>query len=412
MKRRAFIQLSAIAATSLMVPTAAKAELATPPLYIHVHAGGGWDPTMFCDPKPALNRLSMSVKQVSGTPIQYASMTGGENIASFFETYGSKLLVINGINAQGVGHTSGIEYATNGKLSSSYPVLSALVTRIYNPRSSLGFIRRGNIYANGAGLSVGVDIPFLSTFRRILDPSLRLTNTGVAYKYMSDSSLSALRQTVKEGSDAKILSESSTVVKESMAHREALLEANKDLKKIIITDEMKANEGFFSDVAIAVDGYQKGLTNAIQLASGSYDTHNDHDADYLAQLNNTFSQLNQILPYIESRISDNYVLVVSSEFGRTPSYNSNNGKDHWTTTSWLFMGKGITGGRVIGETTDRHAFTTINPVTLERDDTSSVSITFGHIHIALRELLGISNNTLCSDIFQLDQELENLPLFS
>jgi len=410
MKRRDFIKLSTITAASLMMPTAAKAELTNPPLYIQIHAGGGWDPTMFCDPKPALNRLSMSVKQVSGTPIQYASINGGENIASFFETYGSELLVVNGVNAQGNGHTSGTQYTANGKIGAEYPVLTALLARIYTPGSGLGFIKDGNGYFNGQGIAVGVEPPRLSTFKKVLNPNL-IKSTATS-TYMQSSVRTQITNFRNARFSAKQSTESSDSVISKRAEQQALYSANGDLQNITITSEMENDEGFFSNIALAVDGYQKGLTSSILISAGSFDTHNAHDNDQLTQLNILFGNLNKSIAYVKSRIGNNFVLFVESEFGRTPSYNSNNGKDHWSTTSFLFMGYGINGGRVVGESTDRHGYTSINPVTLARDDSSSVTITPEHVHIALRELLGIANNSLCSDIYQLNPDLDVLPLFS
>lgn len=412
MERREFIKVSSMAAVLLCTPSLLSAKLTSAPLFIQVHAGGGWDPTMFCDPKPDLNRLGMTVQQVDGTPIKYADFgTESNNIRNFFETYANDLLVINGINAQGNGHVTGVQYATNGKLGTDYPVLPALLSNIYNAESSLGFLKRGSGYFNGAGLATGVDIPFLNTFKRILDPNLLLTNTGVSYQYMSASTLSKIHDALDANENIKQTSETSPSVIDHRKNRQKLFNANKELKKITITDEMEGNEGFFSDIAIAVDGYQKGLTSSILLMNGSFDTHTNHDATHLSALNIFFAQLQQAIAHVQSKIGNNYVLVVSSEFGRTPSYNSNNGKDHWSTTSWLFMGKDIQGGRVIGETTDRHQYTNINPENLQRDDSSAVSITFEQIHMALRELYDIDTHPLCSNIFQLNPSLNKLNLF-
>src|SRR5207249_5644522 len=50
------------------------------------------------------------------------------------------------------------------------------------------------------------------------------------------------------------------------------------------------------------------------------------------------------------KIRDQLVVVVQSEMGRTPNYNAGNGKDHWSIGSVMFLGRGITGDRVIGAT--------------------------------------------------------------
>ena len=49
------------------------------------------------------------------------------------------------------------------------------------------------------------------------------------------------------------------------------------------------------------------------------------------------------------RMDDQIVVVVGSEFARTPGYNGGNGKDHWPITSMIVMANGIDGNR-------RHGF--------------------------------------------------------
>ena len=47
-------------------------------------------------------------------------------------------------------------------------------------------------------------------------------------------------------------------------------------------------------------------------------------------------------------LSDNTVVVVCSEMGRTANLNATNGKDHWPFTSVMMLGNGITTNRVLG----------------------------------------------------------------
>jgi hypothetical protein len=59
------------------------------------------------------------------------------------------------------------------------------------------------------------------------------------------------------------------------------------------------------------------------------------------------------------------------------------------------MGKGIRGGRVIGETTDRHDLKNIDPATLKPSE-SGIHIAPKHIHANLRRLAGIEGDDLMS----------------
>src|SRR5688500_7091988 len=66
------------------------------PLFVMVQAVGGWDPTMFCDPKGNLSNLFNEGDELTaGTSIKYAPITGA---AAFFSAHASKTMVLNGID--------------------------------------------------------------------------------------------------------------------------------------------------------------------------------------------------------------------------------------------------------------------------------------------------------------------------
>jgi uncharacterized protein (DUF1501 family) len=67
-------------------------------------------------------------------------------------------------------------------------------------------------------------------------------------------------------------------------------------------------------------------------------------------------------------LSENILLIISGEFGRTPRINRNAGRDHWAPLSTLaFAGGGLKMGQVIGESSsklDVPATTPIRPQNL------------------------------------------------
>ena len=60
------------------------------------------------------------------------------------------------------------------------------------------------------------------------------------------------------------------------------------------------------------------------------------------------------------------LVVATGEFGRTPWYNSNGGRDHWA-GAWTAVaaGGGVQGGRVVGATDRRGAEVADRPATPE-----------------------------------------------
>jgi hypothetical protein len=94
----------------------------------------------------------------------------------------------------------------------------------------------------------------------------------------------------------------------------------------------------------------------------------------------------------ELKIRDKLVVVIQSEMGRTPHYNKGQGKDHWSVGSIMFMGQGIKGNRVIGETDDGQFLTPINPENLTLDKDKGIRVRPEHLHQALREHANVADH--------------------
>jgi hypothetical protein len=104
------------------------------------------------------------------------------------------------------------------------------------------------------------------------------------------------------------------------------------------------------------------------------------------------------------------VIIMGSDFGRTPGYNDGNGKDHWSTTSMLFMGQGIRGNTVIGETTESHEAYGINPdLSIDRSEEPALKILPGHIHSAIRDKYALGDENPLAQLSPLDIDTK-LPL--
>lgn len=92
-------------------------------------------------------------------------------------------------------------------------------------------------------------------------------------------------------------------------------------------------------------------------------------------------------------VQDKLLIYVKSDFGRTPQYNGNHGKDHYPVTSVMFMGPGITGNRVIGASDDKFNALKVNPQTLKLDD-NGVYIQPEQLQMELRRVSGLGSHPL------------------
>src|SRR5207248_11694735 len=83
--------------------------------------------------------------------------------------------------------------------------------------------------------------------------------------------------------------------------------------------------------------------------------------DFLPKLDRAYSTLLEDLQ--ERGMLDTTLVILSSEFGRTPEINHMAGRDHWPSCfSVVLAGAGITGGRVWGTSDEKGMFVKDNPV--------------------------------------------------
>jgi hypothetical protein len=120
-----------------------------------------------------------------------------------------------------------------------------------------------------------------------------------------------------------------------------------------------ATEGGGSEVDTALDLLALDLSRCVLIQdngrySMSWDTHsNNSEQTFHYQL--LFEKLLTIMEGVDARttldgrpLQEDLTIVVISEMGRDPRLNGQNGKHHWTWTSAMLIGAGVTGGRVVG----------------------------------------------------------------
>jgi hypothetical protein len=93
----------------------------------------------------------------------------------------------------------------------------------------------------------------------------------------------------------------------------------------------------------------------VQVSHSNYDTHNENFNFHLEQLgefDRAFAAL--VSDLVERGLWESTLVVVLSEFGRTPNINIYAGRDHWSAAwSVVLGGAGVQRGAVIGKTNDK-----------------------------------------------------------
>jgi len=146
---------------------------------------------------------------------------------------------------------------------------------------------------------------------------------------------------------------------------------------------------------IALAAFKAGVCVSANLTIGQFDSHANNDADQMKLIPEFLAGIAHLLRRAtELKIREQLVVVIQSEMGRTPSYNTGNGKDHWSIGSAMFLGKGIKGNRVVGATDEKQFAVPLDPKGLTLDKAKGVRVRPEHVHEALRELAGIAAHPL------------------
>jgi Protein of unknown function (DUF1501) len=95
----------------------------------------------------------------------------------------------------------------------------------------------------------------------------------------------------------------------------------------------------------------------VEVSLGGWDTHNSNFVNVPEQCNMLDSALSTLIDDLERRgLLDSTLVVLATEFGRTPEINTNEGRDHHPKAfSCLLAGGGVRGGQVYGSTDERGA---------------------------------------------------------
>lgn len=402
MKRRDFIKLAGASGLALASPLALPAKKAdAQELYeglfvISVGLSGGADPTSFCDPKgylgaePGPSDMNQSfaaadIGQVGN--IRFAPVTYYQ---TFVEKHYEKMLVINGINAQTNGHDSGRRHTGSGKLDEGFPAFGALMAAEYGQGLPMAFITNG-FYDDTAGTAPRTRVGNINAFRRIADYN-RINPDGDQL-FHTEATMARIEEAQRSRLDALKGVQRLPKLERSIGTLHLARSSENILARLLdVLDQDNTPQGNLQRQAqLAIAAYKAGACVSATLSIGGFDTHGNHDNSHLPRLTQAWEGIDYIVEEAERQgVADKVVIVVGSDFGRTPRYNDGNGKDHWSITSMIMLGAGISGNRTIGETDYEHRTLGVNPSTLQPG--GDAQIYPGHVHWELRRLVGIESS--------------------
>lgn len=450
MNRRHLLQLGGLMGLGLVLPRSARAqERYGGPVLLHFHAGGGWDPTMFCDAKPESRDASKPLNQdgfaavtdINGIKVpadprgRYAvageyAWTGEGYISDvpieaperFFRSpEGQRFLVINGVDTRTNSHETGTQFLGCGHMAQEYPALAAMVAaRVAVERDlPMSFLAGGAYNITGDVIAASrFDRDRLANIAFPYRPDANNANSSFMNSRVQERLLAAKRERLGALAESKLLPrarkqvEILTEAQEGSAGLSLLAEvfqaANLGFDQVsgVLPFQTDASLGFmrqydrWTNFTRPIESLLRCFSAGVA-ASATYsiprgfDTHDGHDQNQSASLAWQLLALRYTMNRAATLgLTNRLYVLVTSDFGRTPMYNTNNkGKDHWNVTSVLVAGPGIRGGRGIGASDAGHKPMRVDPSTLQAQDDAAggLRIRPTHVHRELRRVFGVDD---------------------
>lgn len=358
---------------------------------VWINMNGGWDIIEITDPK---------VSSTSGIDMPYSwglthQITGGrpdERLGRWLPqiaSLGDELLVVRGLTMGTTSHQAGSVYMDTGVLSNTGNVNAASIPAIVASESqaTIPIIQ----------LSGGSDP---KTDRGLLNPVsvVRAQNLGL-YRSMYPQSpdeleqkmmiLNHLRQSLQRV-EARVGS-NDRLLQVATAEEKIRIQFQDDVgAKLALTDEDKlpftsnapatVNNGQIETFALALKLLKNNMVSCLNLGIGGFDTHSNQERNMQPIVNNFDFLLSTFVRELkDAGHLDSTLIVVYSDFGRTPKINSSNGRDHWPVGSVLMLGGGLQGGRMVGGTDDNLLALRVNE---NSGDIDSNGIQLNPTHVA------------------------------
>ena len=429
--RRDFLKLASCVGLSVVAPHAwggkdlsygrrgIAVDAYTGTFFLLFHAGGGYDPTHLCDPKPANGPNDpnpvTNIQEVATTgnisyPANFPAeiydpnaLGVGQFIPTFFERYADRLTCINGLDMQTNGHDTGTQAMWTGRLTEGAPSLGAYLAGTFNSALPMAFLAFGG-FTETAGVAPRTRAGNLGALARLAYPT-RSNPDDELSTFHSSRALELIDEAQWHRDQAIISGQGLPKIRASASTLFESRAGSNELQRLqeFLPDELP-QDGLQQQVVVALAAYRAGISVSANLSVGGFDTHGDHDASQIPALEQLLAGIDYAMTEAGRQgIGDRIVIIVGSDFGRTPGYNDGNGKDHWPITSMLFMGQGIQGNRVVGATTENHDAYGITPdLQIDTSEDPALKILPGHVHSAIRDKYALGDANPLAQLAPLD----------
>ncbi|MBT4864519.1 MAG: DUF1501 domain-containing protein [Planctomycetaceae bacterium] len=331
-------------------PAAAKQLSKDQKRVVVIYMSGGLSQLESWDPKP---------KTKTGGPFRaIPTSVPGVHISELLPLtaqHMDKLSIVRGINTKNGDHGKGsyqMQYGRDKRPGIQLPNLGAVCAKaLESPTNPLpGHIRipgggRGNdaAYLGPRYASIGINGKPPANSARVTSLTEGADQARNAFRRKANSRFDRQRRTAQ--TDAYTYSYEQA--QELMKQRDVF-----DVSKEPAADhERYGKHDFGKHCLMARRLLENGIT-FVQLSHSNYDTHNENFNFHLEQLGEFDRSYAALVSDLHDRgMLDSTLIIVMSEFGRTPNINKYYGRDHWGTAwSVCLAGGKLQRGAVVGKT--------------------------------------------------------------
>lgn len=365
--RRHFVQGGLAAAAAATVPAAlhrARAQGPTPARnLILVLNFGGWDTTTALDPKPGRPLVDVT----EGEIVRYGeteiwSHASRPSVDRFFERWGERTAVINGVQVRSFVHTDCVKRMMTGGPSETTPDMGAITAWELGRELPVPYLALGSQARSGSLAAITGRTGTTNQLVAIVDPESAYGDLLTAVPDPGLVPTEAQRGHVDAFLRASAARLEATRGQRGYNRRRvedfvASLGRADRLGEFVRSGSNLGERDYTLDINVqiplAIRALQDGLSHTVLMQTGySWDTHTGN-APQSAYHEGLFASLNDLTAQLEDGgLLDGTLVMVLSEMGRTPKLNNQNGKDHWPVTSCMMLGAGVRGGRTYGGTDD------------------------------------------------------------
>lgn len=337
--------------------------------FLFIHAEGGWDP--LCVFAPLFGRAGIDM-EADAAPwtvggLSLVDSPSRPSVRHFFENWHHRTLVLNGVSTRSVNHETCQAVALTGGTANTrtdFPTLLAAARADDFRLPHVAF--SGPVFPGEHSVLVSratglIQATVSGELLAIADQPM--TGLGEPSSRVVRDYLSRRAETLAHGRASD----------RSAAYLEAVRRAG-GLRDDRYQIELEPKATVLSQAKAAIAALRDGVCRVATLGTGFlWDSHVDN-TDQTVNFEALFGDLDKVLaelavtPGPEGRpLSEDTVVVLSSEMGRTPGYNDTAGRDHWPFTTMLLFGEGLSTDRVVGGFDDLYGGIGVDPASGEAD---------------------------------------------